>query len=135
VWVVERGTAARSRQREFVLAGKTGTAQNSHGKDHGWFLGFAPADKPEIVIGMVMEFAEHGSTVGPYVSAIARRYIIGPEAVVDTRRLPLVEVPADSAPRPLELHPDSQPVPSPSLTAPGPAPLRAPSTTFRPEIR
>lgn len=135
VAVVERGTAARSRQREFVLAGKTGTAQNSHGKDHGWFLGFAPADKPEIVIGMVMEFAEHGSSVAPFVSAIARRYIVGPGAIVDTRRLPLVNVPADTAPRPLQLHPDSQPAPSAPVTAPGPGPLRAPSTTFRPEVR
>ena len=49
------------------MAGKTGTAQNPHGKDHGWFIGFAPADEPELVVGAIMEFAEHGTVVAPYV--------------------------------------------------------------------
>lgn len=107
--VVQGGTGARSRQAEFILAGKTGTAQNAHGKDHGWFLGFAPADKPEIVIGMVMEFAEHGSLVGPYVSQMARFFLLGPDT---TRKvtIPLITT-EDSAPRPLELPPDTTPVP------------------------
>src|SRR6185295_17805014 len=38
IQVVVAGTASRSRQLEFQLAGKTGTAQNTTGKDHGWFL-------------------------------------------------------------------------------------------------
>jgi penicillin-binding protein 2 len=103
--VVQGGTASRSRQAEFILAGKTGTAQNSGGLDHGWFLGFAPADKPQIVIGAIMEFAEHGSTVAPYVSQMARFFLLGPDT---TRKvtIPLV-TPRDSAPRPLELTPDS----------------------------
>jgi penicillin-binding protein 2 len=61
--VVERGTAAASRHADLAVAGKTGTAQNSHGKDHGWFIGFAPAENPELVVGGIMEFAEHGTTV------------------------------------------------------------------------
>jgi hypothetical protein len=103
--VVQGGTASRSRQAEFILAGKTGTAQNSGGPDHGWFLGFAPAEQPRIVIGAIMEFAEHGSTVAPYVSQMARFYLLGPDT---TRKvtIPLV-TPEDSAPRPLELAPDS----------------------------
>ena len=63
------------------MAGKTGTAQNPHGDDHGWFIGFAPADKPELVVGGIMEFAEHGTTVAPYVVQTLRRYILGPDAV------------------------------------------------------
>ncbi|MGE0354632.1 MAG: penicillin-binding protein 2 [Gemmatimonadales bacterium] len=108
--VVRSGTATRSRQTEFDLAGKTGTAQNSGGLDHGWFVGFAPADEPKIVIGMIMEFAEHGSSVAPYVGQIARRYLLGPDT---TRRvyLPIVEVPEDSAPRAVDLTPDMLPRP------------------------
>ncbi len=103
--VVQGGTASRSRQAEFILAGKTGTAQNSHGLDHGWFLGFAPADKPEIVIGMIMEFSEHGSSVAPYVSRMAHYFLVGPDTAQKVT-IPLV-TPQDSAPRPLELAPDS----------------------------
>ncbi|MGZ8393121.1 MAG: penicillin-binding protein 2, partial [Gemmatimonadales bacterium] len=79
--VVERGTAAANRRADLAVAGKTGTAQNPHGDDHGWFIGFAPADKPELVVGGIMEFAEHGTTVAPYVVRTLRRYILGPEAV------------------------------------------------------
>ncbi|HZB27496.1 MAG TPA: penicillin-binding protein 2, partial [Gemmatimonadales bacterium] len=49
--VVERGTAVASRRTDLAVAGKTGTAQNPHGADHGWFIGFAPADKPELIVG------------------------------------------------------------------------------------
>jgi penicillin-binding protein 2 len=55
--------------------GKTGTAQNSHGKDHGWFIAYAPAEAPEVVVGSIMEFKEHGSTVAPYVVRVIRRYL------------------------------------------------------------
>jgi penicillin-binding protein 2 len=73
--VVQRGTAAGSGGRDINVAGKTGTAQNSHGKDHGWFIGYAPADNPQIVVGSIMEFAEHGTTVAPYVVKVIRRYL------------------------------------------------------------
>ncbi|MCA6070982.1 MAG: hypothetical protein LE168_01115, partial [Endomicrobium sp.] len=32
------------------VAGKTGTAQNPQGKDHAWFVSYAPADNPELVM-------------------------------------------------------------------------------------
>ena len=68
--VVERGTAAASRRRELAVAGKTGTAQNSHGKDHGWFIGFAPALKPQLLIGVVVD-EPHGAIYGGQVAAPA----------------------------------------------------------------
>jgi penicillin-binding protein 2 len=105
--VVERGTAAASRHGDLQVAGKTGTAQNPHGKDHGWFIGFAPADKPELVVGGIMEFAEHGTVVAPYVVAALRRYILGPDTAAKAAVKLRVIVPDDSAPRTLELDPDS----------------------------
>src|SRR6185436_21164914 len=66
--VVEQGTARGSRLAALTIAGKTGTAQNSHGAAHGWFIGFAPAEKPEIVVGAIVEFAQHGTAVAPLVA-------------------------------------------------------------------
>jgi penicillin-binding protein 2 len=108
--VVERGTAARSRQKDLAVAGKTGTAQNAHGKDHGWFIGFAPAEQPELVLGGIMEFGEHGSSLAPFVVQALRRYLLGPDTVGAIRVRVLVDETAatqDTAPRPVELAPDS----------------------------
>jgi len=108
--VVERGTASANRRTDLAVAGKTGTAQNPHGDDHGWFIGFAPADKPELVVGGIMEFAEHGTTVAPYVVRTLRRFILGPEAVGPVKLGVLLDeslTSRDTAPRPLELDPDS----------------------------
>ena len=99
--VVDRGTAAGTRSADLVVAGKTGTGQNSHGADHGWFIGFAPADKPEIVVGAIMEFAEHGSNVAPYVVKTMRRWYFGTGA--DPRQRVRLLIPEDAAPAPVEL--------------------------------
>lgn len=105
VAVVERGTAAASRVGDLAIAGKTGTAQNSHGLDHGWFVGFAPADHPTIIVGSIMEFAEHGSNVAPYVIKVLRRYVNGPGA---DQALPIrLLTPDDSAPRAVQIVPDT----------------------------
>ncbi len=122
--VVERGTAAASRKVDLSTAGKTGTAQNPHGDDHGWYIGFAPAEKPEIIVGGIMEFAKHGTTVAPYVVRAMRRYLLGPEAPVEREVRVRVVAPADSAPPVLELPADSAAAPVP---APGPAPVPAPA--------
>ena len=108
--VVERGTASANRRADLTVAGKTGTAQNAHGDDHGWFIAFAPADKPELVVGGIMEFAKHGTTVAPYVVRTLRRYILGPDAVGPVKLGVLMDealTSRDTAPRPLELDPDS----------------------------
>jgi penicillin-binding protein 2 len=107
--VVERGTAAASRRRDLEVAGKTGTAQNSHGKDHGWFIGFAPSDRPELIVGAIMEFSEHGSSVAPYVVRTLRRQLLGPDTVGTIKIKTLIDetTPQDTAPRPVELNPDS----------------------------
>ena len=112
--VVEGGTAARSRIKEFTVAGKTGTAQNA-GKDHGWFIGFAPAEKPEIVIGAIFEFGLHGSVVAPYVVQAIRRYVLGPDST-DVRIPRRLDLPGDA---PSQSTPDSAPVIEPAANPAG----------------
>jgi penicillin-binding protein 2 len=101
VQVVETGTAAASQVAELQIAGKTGTAQNAQGLDHGWFVGFAPAADPEIVVAAILEHAEHGSTVAPFVNRIIARYLLGEDA-----RLPRFVMPADSVPQSRTLMPE-----------------------------
>ncbi|MBP2636564.1 MAG: spoVD 3 [Firmicutes bacterium] len=43
------------------IAGKTGTAENSHGDDHGWFVAYAPFDKPTVVVAVIVEQGGFGS--------------------------------------------------------------------------
>jgi penicillin-binding protein 2 len=52
------------------LAGKTGTSQNPHGADHGWFVGFAPYENPEIAVAVIVEQGGHG---GSAAAPVARR--------------------------------------------------------------
>ena len=92
--VVERGTARRARLRRLKIAGKTGTSQNPHGPDHGWFIGFAPAERPEIVVGAVIEFARHGDAVAPIVTRVIAHYL-GADTTATFQYL----LPSDSAPR------------------------------------
>ncbi len=60
-----RGTARDSRLPMMETAGKTGTVQNPHGTEHGWFCGYAPAESPEIAISLIVEHGEHGSDIAP----------------------------------------------------------------------
>jgi len=111
--VVEEGTAVGARVDSVRIAGKTGTAQNSHGLPHGWFVGFGPLEDPTIVVGAIVEFAEHGSTVAPLVTNIIHRYLLGPE--VEPSRVIEYLLPSDSAPEPIPILPDTsrgRPLPS-----------------------
>ena len=103
--VVQSGTAIRSRVANLRIAGKTGTAQNSHGPNHGWFIGFAPVDDPQIVVGAIVEFGEHGSSVAPFVNRIVARHLLGPDSESD--RPVRYVLPADSAPLSLPISGDS----------------------------
>ena len=60
------------------IAGKTGTAQNPHGIDHGWFTSYAPLDNPEIVVTAFVENAGFASTsAAPIASLVIEKYING----------------------------------------------------------
>ncbi len=58
------GTARRLNSLPFAVAGKTGTAQTPGNKPpHSWFVGFAPYDKPEVVITVLVEEGGEGSAM------------------------------------------------------------------------
>ncbi len=60
------------------VAGKTGTAQNPHGRDHGWFIAFAPYKNPKIAIAVLVENAGYGSiSAAPIASLIIEKYLTG----------------------------------------------------------
>ncbi len=75
---VKAGTAAKAYIPDIRLCGKTGTAQNPHGKDHSVFLCFAPIDNPKIAVGVLIENSGFGgSWAAPVASLIAEKYIRG----------------------------------------------------------
>jgi penicillin-binding protein 2 len=57
------GTAGMVRIKDIHVAGKTGTAQNPHGEDHSWFVGYAPYENPTIAIAIIVENAGFGGAV------------------------------------------------------------------------
>ncbi|KYZ75402.1 peptidoglycan glycosyltransferase [Anaerosporomusa subterranea] len=44
------------------IAGKTGTAENSHGADHGWFVAYAPYEDPTIAVAVIVEQGGYGGS-------------------------------------------------------------------------
>jgi penicillin-binding protein 2 len=71
------GTGWLSSLEHWQLYGKTGTAQNPHGEDHGLFVGFSgkPGGPPEIVVAAVIEHGLHGSDVAPVVAKVINNYL------------------------------------------------------------
>jgi penicillin-binding protein 2 len=88
VGVVAGGTASASAIKGVQLAGKTGTAQSGtldqFGKElnHAWFVGFAPANDPKIVVAVMIEFGGHGTRAAHIASAIIANYLKGTPIVV-----------------------------------------------------
>ncbi len=66
------GTATHIKMSDITIAGKTGTAQNPHGKDHALFVCYAPAENPKIAIAVVIENVGFGGT---YAAPIAKKLI------------------------------------------------------------
>ena len=74
--VVEKGTAAASKIKGITICGKTGTAQNPHGKDHSLFVAFAPRENPKIAIGIMVENGGWGASwAAPIASLMIEKYI------------------------------------------------------------
>ncbi len=80
---VTGGTCRVANLKEHEVCGKTGTAQNPHGRDHSAFMGFAPMNNPKIAICVYVENAGFGATYGvPIGSLMIEKYLndsIAPE--------------------------------------------------------
>jgi len=112
----EGGTARAARLGDVTIAGKTGTAQNPHGPNHGWFIAFAPAEKPQIVVGAIIEFAREGPYVAPLVTRVIARYLGVDSTLANNATFRL---PADSAPHEVRtLPPGAEPTPFDTTTKP-----------------
>lgn len=75
---VPGGTGRAARIPGIVSAGKTGTAENPHGEDHAWYVGFAPFDNPKIAIAIVLENAGGGGAkAAPIAGLVMEKYLFG----------------------------------------------------------
>lgn len=71
------GTCSSAYNSDYVVCGKTGTAQNK-GKDHSAFMGFAPMEDPEIAIAVYVENGGLGAAFGVPIGALMmEQYITG----------------------------------------------------------
>ena len=72
------GTCRGANLPGIEVCGKTGTAQNPHGKDHSAFIGFAPYHNPKIAVAVYVENAGFGAAYGvPIGSLIIEKYLNG----------------------------------------------------------
>jgi penicillin-binding protein 2 len=74
--VVDHGTAVGAKIPGIIMCGKTGTADNSHGKPNSVFVAFAPRENPKIAIAVIVENAGQGATwAAPIASFIVEKYL------------------------------------------------------------
>lgn len=75
--VVKEGTGKGAAISGITVAGKTGTAENETDKDHAWFVGYAPAENPQIAVAVLLEYdgGAGGSNAAPIARNIIRRYL------------------------------------------------------------
>jgi penicillin-binding protein 2 len=87
--VITSGTARNAMIEGVDVCGKTGTAQNPHGKNHSLFVAFAPRKNPKIAIAVVVENSGYGSTwAAPIASLMMEKYL---HDTISARRQPEVE--------------------------------------------
>lgn len=72
------GTGALARIPGILSAGKTGTAENPHGKDHAWYVGFAPYNNPKIAVAVMLENSGFGGAkAAPMAGLVMEKYLYG----------------------------------------------------------
>ena len=76
--VVTDGTARKAFEGfNMSVGGKTGSAQNPAGDSHAWFIGFAPVERPQIAISVVVENGGYGGSTAAPIARHALELAIG----------------------------------------------------------
>ena len=72
--VVNAGTATAAALEGIQVAGKTGTAEKGDGTNLAWFIGFAPADDPQVAVAVVIEDTQStgGEAAAPLAAAVMK---------------------------------------------------------------
>lgn len=82
---VNFGTAKIAHLDSIQVCGKTGTAENPHGKSHSWFSCFAPEENPKIAVAIIIENGGWGASyAAPIASLVVEKYING--KIVERRK-------------------------------------------------
>jgi peptidoglycan glycosyltransferase len=78
--VVNAGTATNAALQGIQVAGKTGTAEKGDGTNLAWFIGFAPADDPQVCIAVVIEATQStgGEAAAPLAAAVMKTALAQP---------------------------------------------------------
>ena len=86
---VNFGTAQIAKVDSIQVCGKTGTAENPHGKDHSWFSCFAPEKNPKIAVAIIIENGGWGASyAAPIASLVVEKYV---NRTISEKRKPLEE--------------------------------------------
>lgn len=88
--VTERGgTASFLKSLPVPVAGKTGTAENPHGLEHGWFIAYAPTTKPQLVVVCIVEQGSFGTiSAAPIVKSILEYVFTDPRVRRQGKTMP-----------------------------------------------
>ncbi len=89
------GTAGLARIKGIEAGGKTGTAQNPHGEDHAWFVGFAPFDNPSIAIAVMIENVGYGGSFAAPIAGLCMEQFVYGRLIRFDRKLEPVKTTAD----------------------------------------
>ncbi len=80
------GTAGRTGIEGIEICGKTGTAQNPHGKDHSIFIAFAPKDNPKIAICVIVENGGFGAAYAAPIANLMIEYYLKTDRNAPSKR-------------------------------------------------
>ena len=94
------GTGKAARVPGIAVAGKTGTAQNPHGEDHAWFIGFAPFENPRIALCILLENAGFGGTQAAPLAGVLIAKFLNDEA--EPTRGPEISLEASTSSRAMQ---------------------------------
>ena len=107
------GTCTKANIPGLDVCGKTGTAQNPHGRDHSVFMGFAPMNDPQIAICVYVENAGFGATYGvPIGSLMIQYYLRGSSPSLEAQGRAMASRHTISYPKPKPATTDGKPAAS-----------------------